>query len=218
MATLSELVNIVARLEALDPRSVALLARYLREAGLITKRGRGLSAASMSVVDAANLLIAVNATKNVADAAKTVQTYRRLRPEQHEPPIDEWSRDFTLGEAVEQLLMATGSGELPRPFLGGNRDGDIELVEMFAGEKVAVELRFRTNTPAAFLRVARPFDLVTSPELTTRLPAKVWLHFSSRKGRDPPGTLQHPSGDRVEEITIGFTTLSAVGKLIRSQA
>ena len=217
MATLSELVDTIATTEGLDPASVALIGRYLREFGLITKRGRGLSAASMSVADAANLLIAVNATRNAAEAAKTAQTYRRLRPEEHEIPISELRRDFTLGEAVEQLLTAAGSGALPQPFLGINRDDAIDLSEMFAAGQVHVELRFRINAPSALLRVAQAFDQAPT-ELALTIPALVLLHFSWRRGRDPPGTRQHQNGDRVEEITIGFRTLRAVGKLIRSQA
>lgn len=220
MATLSELVEVTAKVEAIDPATVALIGRYLREAGLIVKRGRGPSAAHMGWTDAANMLIAINAAKNAADAARTVQAYRRLRAEQDEPPISEISRDFTFGEAIEQLLMTAGSGELPNPFLGVPDEIPVwhELSDDFSTGAVHVELRFRTNAPSALLRVAIALPLARSfgPEVTP--PPLILVRFSPQKVRGPPKARRHQSGDRLEETTIGFRTLSAVGKLIRSQA
>ena len=76
MATLTELVETIAEAEGLDPTSVGLIARYIREAGLITTGGRGPSAARMDFSDAAHLLIGVNATKAAQDAAKIVSISR----------------------------------------------------------------------------------------------------------------------------------------------
>jgi hypothetical protein len=62
------LVKTVARLEGIDPATVALVARTVREAGLIATGGRGASAAKMDVKDATNLLIGVNASDMARDA------------------------------------------------------------------------------------------------------------------------------------------------------
>src|SRR4051794_11597802 len=100
MATLSELVEILARVEGIEPATVGLVARNLREAGLITTRGRGLSAANMSFRDAANLLIAVNATVSAREAPETLRNYRRLEIGWDGQEIAQ------LGDAIEQIIQA----------------------------------------------------------------------------------------------------------------
>jgi hypothetical protein len=220
MATLSELVEVTAEVEGIDQATVALIGRHLREAGQISKHGRGPSAAHMGWVDGANLLIGINATRNAAQAARAVQTYRRLRPDEVEFPNPEVSHDFTLGQAIEQLLMAAGSGELLNPFLGTSDESPVwhDLSDVFATDKVHVELRFRTNAPSALLRLgfALPVGQAFGSEPTP--PTMLQLHFSPQKVRGPPKAGQQQSGDRLEETTIGFRTLREVGKLIRYPA
>jgi hypothetical protein len=216
MATLTELGEVISEVEGIDPARVAWIGRSLREAGLISKQGRGPSAAHMGWTDAANIVIGVNAARNPADATKAVQTYRRLRPQEYEIPVSEMRRDFTLGEAIEQLLMAAGSGELPRSFLGGS-ENDITISKWLAAGQLNVELRFRTDAPSTLLRLALRVD-DADPELTATIPARLLLHFSPRKARDPPNARQDRSRDRREETTIGFRTLREVGRLIRSRA
>jgi hypothetical protein len=222
MATLSEVVEVIAEVEGIDAATVAWVGRSLREAGLVTKRGRGPSAAQMGWSDATNMLIAVNATRNAAEAARAALRYRRFRPYEDQFPEfwqDRMNRDFTLGEAIEQLLVAAATSEPPTPFLGTT--DYYELLEAFETGQVHVELRFRTNSPSVLLRVTpelRPapgFD-EAMPELRAAMSALMLVHFSPRKVRDPPSAEKRQSGDRLEETTIGFRTLSAVGKLIRS--
>jgi hypothetical protein len=174
--------------------------------------------------DAANMLIAVNATRNTADAARAASAFRRFRPDENQFPEfwqDRMNRDFTLGEAIEQLLVAAGTSKPPTPFLGTT--DYYELSEAFETGEVDVELRFRTNAPSVFLRIAQELSLApgfgeATPELRATIPTLVSVHFSPRKARDPPHTRNDESGDRVEETTIGFRTLREVGRLIRSQA
>src|ERR1700704_3688635 len=94
MTTLSELVNTIAKVEGIDPATVTLIARSVREAGFITTGGRGPSAARMTYRDAANLIIAVNASPTAREAPHTVQVYRAL---------ESWSRSFTYaGQKAER--------------------------------------------------------------------------------------------------------------------
>jgi hypothetical protein len=218
MATLSELAQVIAAVERIDPATVALIGRHLREAGLVTKHGRGPSAAHMGLADGANLLIGVNATRNAAHAARAVQAYRRFRPDQLQR--SEMIRDFTLGEAIEQLLVAAGTSEPPTPFLGTT--DYYELSEAFETGEVDVELRFRTDAPSVLLRITPELSLApgfdeAKRELRATIPALVSVHFSPRKARDPPNA-RDQGGDRREETTIGFRTLREVGRLIRSRA
>jgi hypothetical protein len=218
MATLTELGKVISEVEGIDPARVAWIGRSLREAGLISKHGRGPSAAHMGWTDAANVLIGVNAARKAANAAKATSAYRRFRPEELQfPNITLRSRDFTLGQAIEQLLVAAGTGELPKSFLGVPGDDDDLMSEMFAARQVHVELRFRTNAPSALLRVAQTFEWATL-ESTAASPALVLMHFSPRKLRDPPDARPDGSGDCLEETTIGFRTLREVGELIRTHA
>lgn len=59
MATSGQLIVAVAEALGITPASVAVFDRALSEAGIRTKGGRGRSAAQMTSLDAANLLIAV---------------------------------------------------------------------------------------------------------------------------------------------------------------
>jgi hypothetical protein len=165
--------------------------------------------------DATNMLIATNATRNAAEAVRAVSAYRRFRPAQYEVPISEMSRDFTLGEAIEQLLVAAGTNQPPTPFLGTT--DYYELSEAFETGQVHIELRFRTSEPSALLRIAEPIG-EAMPELTAQAPTLLVVHFSPLKVRDPPKARPDRSVDRLEETTIGFRTLREVGRLIRSHS
>src|SRR5258706_13319943 len=57
MATLSELVDAVAEAEGMDSASVALIARYAREAGVLWKKGTGPCAARMRVAGPGDHLV-----------------------------------------------------------------------------------------------------------------------------------------------------------------
>ena len=109
---MSELVEIVAMVEGMDPSRVALIARNVREAGLITTGGRGPSAGKMTNTDAANLLIAVNTAETVSEAAGAVRRYRRLEAFGHES-----HRRFKFGDCLEQLIHSASIKALPERYL-----------------------------------------------------------------------------------------------------
>jgi hypothetical protein len=78
MATLSDLVTALAGVTGLPEPTVFAYGRFARQAGLISQKGRGRSAASMSVTDATNLLIAVGATDVTREAGTAIKTFRSL--------------------------------------------------------------------------------------------------------------------------------------------
>ena len=78
MATLSDLVTALAGVTGLPEARVFAYGRFARQAGLISQKGRGRSAASMSVTDATNLLIAVCATDVTREAGAAIKTFRQL--------------------------------------------------------------------------------------------------------------------------------------------
>jgi hypothetical protein len=79
MATLNQLIEAVAGVTGLPKANVFAYGRFARQAGLIGQAGRGRSAASMTVTDAANLLIAIGGTAVTREAGVTVETFRKLK-------------------------------------------------------------------------------------------------------------------------------------------
>jgi hypothetical protein len=222
MATLTELVDTIAEVEGLDPSSVALIARYIREAGLITTGGRGPSAARMSFRDAAHLVIGVSAARATQDAAKIVSVYRKLEAyrfiSQDQPNED--LKFGTLGEAIKQLLAALAAGELPKIFLN---DGVQDVMQLaFSRGEFHIALRFRRPDPAAFLLITPlPKSALESEEATEvllDLYRGSGLSFSFHQPRQR-GTRKKPKSkaDRMEETTITHRTLGAVAKLLSSR-
>jgi hypothetical protein len=217
MANLSELVEKVAEVEGIEVAAVTLIARHVREAGLIAMHGRGLSAAQMTRTDAANLLIAVNATGSAVHAPQAVRAYRRLQAVDFHgaagprPPVVVG----TLAEAIEQLLAGTARDELPDPFMGQGVAPDFQ--DAFGQGEVDIALRFAKPMPRATLAMTRVVEPDQTPETKRQwlavLRPDISLVFESPPSRAPPKHTT-PPGDRVEETTIGYRTLRAVGKLI----
>jgi hypothetical protein len=219
MATLSDLVAVTAKVEGLDPASVALYARQIREAGLIKTSGRGTSAAVMGLPDAANLLIGVNTAKSAPQAPAAVRLFRDLhafefRSEADPRPESDWG---ALGDAIEQLIMAAGTGNIPEPFFG-TIIPDIE--EAFSSGDVYIGLTFNTTKVSATIKIwSLPGKDAVDPDAPDRWVAQVSpdisLLFSSPRPRGPPRARKRERAtDRTEEVTIGYRTFRAVGKLI----
>jgi len=78
MATLSDLVTALAGVTGMPEATVFAYGRFARQAGLISQKRRGRSAASMSATDAANLLIAVGATDVAREAGTAIKSFRTL--------------------------------------------------------------------------------------------------------------------------------------------
>ncbi|MGO9682302.1 MAG: hypothetical protein ACLPTZ_06855 [Beijerinckiaceae bacterium] len=231
MATLSELVDTVAAVEGLDSATVSLIARNVREAGLIATGGRGPSAARMGLTDAANLLIAVNATKHATEAVRGVTLYGRM--ELHESGLKSGMTKYPrpleptimFREAIEQLIHAAAIDNLPSPFLGTMVPEYLQ--ERFSKGNIHIALTFNTSFLAARLRIAAPtsessithhanesvgallsFDFL--PSIRRRSP-RARERFGDRVTYS---TFRDVVGDRIEKTTIGYRTIHAVGKLI----
>jgi len=203
-----------------------------------------LSAATMGVKDAANLLIGVNATTTGKDAARTVVAYRALVSYEFRAKGDPRpaKRYGTLGQAIEQLVDATRAGELPEVFL--NREVPDDLQDAFPD--VHIDMTFSRPILSASLRIALIRELDELPlesseerlETETLQGPREWIEdehvavaeiaqvaeigiskglffaFYPPKLLGPPRKKKTIVGDRLEEITIGYRTLSAVGKLL----
>lgn len=222
MATLSELVETLAAVEGLDPARVSLIARYIREADLITTHGRGPSAAKMNLTDAANLVIGATVTRIATEAATVVSTYRALESYELRTKTDPRPpKQFgTLGAAVEQLIHAAGVGELPELFL--DNEVPYQLRESFSKGDVYITLGFRTSNLSAFLKIAPVLvSDVIAPDMAEEWSAlvpgsNISLWFYPPRSHRSPRETKNKVGDRTEEIRIGYPTLRAVGTLIQA--
>jgi hypothetical protein len=217
MASLSELVEIIAQVEGMDPATVGLIARNVREAELISKKGRGRSAAKMTLTDAANLLIAVNATVTVRESAQTLRIYRRLETGttgflDNNRAVHE---RVQLGRALEHLIEAASSGIFERFFL---TTVPALIATDFRKEQVDIEFLFYKPRPYVRLEIyARSGYVLSSPpsyealeewERATKLAFYFELPDQIKRLR------RQYKGDRIDTASIGFRTIRAVAKLL----
>lgn len=120
MARLSDLVFTLSRVLGTPEPRLRLFARHTREGGFITTKGRGTSAAEMTTTDAANLVLAVMGTDTAKEVATTVETFRRLVPNQLPKNwsklgiglVQDLPEDHTFGDAMEALIDAAIDGSL----------------------------------------------------------------------------------------------------------
>jgi hypothetical protein len=195
MATLESLVATIANVEGIGAERVRAIARALREADLITTRGRGTSAAEMTDGDAANLLIAVNVADTARAAPETVELFRRLRASSKT-----WSSHFgpelgSLLSAVRTGTMADSVSSLVR--LASERSRFVS--SRYDAEDYEIEIRFQKPIPGATIYVAAPRG---EPPDTIRF---------SRRAQDSSAN----AGDRIVHIAITERTIFAVGELLR---
>jgi hypothetical protein len=213
MATISELAATIARVEGLDPSTVALIARYLREAGFIQKKGRGPSAARMVVSDAANLLIAVNASTTAVEANEVVPVYRELAAF---GSVNKGRRSQligTFGEALELLIEAAITGKLPDPYLSASVHRAV--LDAFDQGKTEISIEFERPDPKAriTIQLAVP-KYAPSPgySISPRPEFVFGLDFVSMSGR--VGQRQK-AGDREDQTKIGHTTIFSIAKVLQ---
>jgi len=215
MATLSALVEIIARVEGLDPSTVAQIAREIRQAGFIKTGGRGTSAAQMDFEDATNLLIAVNTTRTIREAPQMVSAFRALVGRENEG-ID-WSGKRklrrplrgTLGQALEDLFKAVAV----RPL--GTTNSGLQFHFQEALPRGAVALIFHKPIPRAELDVGGlnithiegggiAFPLPTTPDVS--------LVFES--GKAEKRRLKGTGVDRTETTSVSLVTIRAIADLL----
>lgn len=139
MAKLSALIPAVANSLGLPEKTVAIYARHLREARLISTGGRGPGGAEMTPQDCANLLVAILGGNLAKDAALTVQHYASL-PAGGDEQRDRWELEsfkipelitlqerHSFGAALEALIASAKDGHLQQamaeacPTMGGYR-------------------------------------------------------------------------------------------------
>lgn len=215
MATFNDLVRVIAEVEGMDPMTVRGIGIKVREAGMISKSGRGLSAARMTVEDAAALLIGVNGTAMAKDAAEAVRAISGLRlsfdrawsldadnvssPDFHERAQtldgeDPFERTLRFGTPFFETFSALISTFIPR---------DDERFSVGLGDKV--EVTFRRPVWSASIAIS-------SKTHDEEIPFEAWadVGFEGLEIRH----LADDGTDRRDSTTIGERTLMAVGRIL----
>jgi hypothetical protein len=118
MATPRQLVEATAEILGVSLATAIVHDRNLASAAvpLRTVAGRGRAAATVTAVDAANLLIAIVATESVKDSVKTVLAYRDLRGTNAVASsvtrYDVLPAGHTFGEALAAFVDAAANKEI----------------------------------------------------------------------------------------------------------
>jgi hypothetical protein len=225
MATINELAQAVAEAEGMDLPTVALIARYLREAGLIQKKGRGASAAQMNVADAANLLIAVNASGAAQDSALVVPIYRELvitrsgekftwvdsPPAFGSPPASS-KISGTFGDAFELLVQSAVEGKLPNAIL--SQEVPSALQDAFQKGAATISIYFTRPEPRVHVSITGERSLEDKRRNIFR-PPQINFSFQAWRGRLKRAAHKLKIGDRVDETKIGTRTITSVAKILR---
>jgi len=196
MATLSQLVAVIADLEGFDVERVTAIARAIREHGLIRTSGRGTSAAQMSERDAANLLIAANTADTARGAPDAVARYRALKARK---------RTSEFGSELEELLSAAKREVLAdyvtkMVALTGTR-GHVLGRRRFPNETYRFDIAFEKPVPSVLVGIS-----------TSNTSHRDYISFG-----DPP---RQPSAeasvDRRERTSITERTILAVADVLRT--
>ncbi|GAK34603.1 hypothetical protein AQ1_02502 [alpha proteobacterium Q-1] len=83
MVLISSVVKELSEMSKIEETSVATYARALREAGLLSQKGRGRGAAHATPLDAARLLIALMVGGKVKDSPQAVRDFGKMRCTEH---------------------------------------------------------------------------------------------------------------------------------------
>lgn len=229
MASIAELVRVVANVEGFEENFVSVYARSAREAGLISHHGRGRNAARMTPTDAAHLLIAVNASPLAKEVPEVIARYGELRLS-HSPSNklrEERQIAFlataglTFTEALSFLLDVDPAGELnlealvssdlygyipsppPRP---GRNDPVLDPGKFQHQGDIGVD--FRGTHPSAVIRIRNYQDDGKGCAIRVEL-LRSGFYFMDYES-------EHMHSDRTVTTSITTTTLRAVAELIHS--
>ena len=110
MAKLSDLIPVLSRLfDARDypEKTVAVFARHLRLARLLSTGGRGRGGADMTPADCTNMILSMLSGLEAQDAAESVQVYREVKPAYLEWQRDEDAPRIPWLDELQGAMLAT---------------------------------------------------------------------------------------------------------------
>lgn len=212
MASIGTLIRAIANIEGIDESSVKLISRYAREGGFISQASSGSGAARMTPTDAANLLIAVNATALAKDSVDAIRTYRPLvwesrkyiqdaqvEADREDPFRSIFRSRVTFSDAFEKLILM--AVPVFRPIS--------ELEEVLNRENLQIEIEFVRPVPSVSVTIFHHDPTDDPEEVDEYFDAEKGVFLSAR-------TLLKPDEDRTDRVRITERTILEVGKALAS--
>ncbi|MHC2104128.1 hypothetical protein [Methylobacterium sp. CM6246] len=200
MALFRDLIRTIAEAEGISEMTVTGVGQYLRDAGLISKHGRGRAAAQMTIEDAVHLLIGVNASPLAKEAPNVVRSFSELCDVEEVYPIFDDGDNLSLALHKPKNAISCLRSILE---LYAGSDEDRGLI---AGHNLTVT--FRQPRPGLYLWLGWQSNNDEEPDEPTCI-----LQFNSQKRIEEQDKV---FGDRTDATTITEVTLSAVGKTVRN--
>jgi hypothetical protein len=225
MATPGQLVKCVAEALSIPVPTVVQYDRLLAENGLRSKGGRGTSAAKVTAVDAANLLIAIMGSPivgaSIKPAIEVCKTYGRLPVKVGVEKASEYPKIFrslglttlsklptshTLRDGVAALIEGASVGEsLIIDYEDGGEPGSSPETDWFVG------LRIDGPTPWADIIADASLGDGTT-EGTTRYQVGRFVYHNIK--RTPGGTFKARREDIHQSRRITYKTIRRIGALL----
>lgn len=142
MALLSTMVERIAEVEGVEIAYASGIARYLREAGLITQAGRGRGAAHMTSLDAARFLIGLNASATAKEAPETVKAFERIinRWDHRTEITDVCVKGETFISAITALLGLCANPSLRDKLEAADLEIEVQFVRPVAHAYIFISL------------------------------------------------------------------------------
>ncbi|MEZ5782372.1 MAG: hypothetical protein R3D70_12240 [Rhizobiaceae bacterium] len=221
MATIGDLVRMIAQAEGIDEVSVDVYARRAREAGFISQGGRGRSAPKMTVRDAANLLIAVNASPTGREVHRIVPYFRELELAGSNYTTAFFDEAEHYSGVVIHATTASSFGEALEILIEGAAEGTSLQDDLFGGKTPVTDSKLRRD----FETVEQKMGAVNKPVLNVSFNQKargVRIAFLNEEVSHDPviaeaqwtGPAPASDGDQEVTITISDKTIVAVANLI----
>lgn len=221
MATPGQLVKCIADALDIPEPSVVQYDRLLAESGLRSKGGRGTSAAKVTAIDAANLLIAIMGSPvigaSIKPAIKTCKTYGRL-PLRLGGNVENWKTfkaiglaslsklpaSHTLQDGIAALIQAASAGE---SLIIDFEDGE----EPASGPETDRHVCVRLDSPTPWAEIianASPLE-----EMSYKAGRFVYHNIK----RNSAGAFDRRAEDFHQTRTITFKTIRRIGALLARQ-
>ncbi len=226
MARLSDLTSAVAIASRVPDTAARVIARSLRETGLVAKGGRGLSAARMGPTDAASILLAFASPADVTKSGQVVAILGDLALENFVPIQGSSDHHFlsledevdrtglfagqTLGVALAQLIERYSlEGRLPQRM----REAPRAPASLYADPGP----RERDPTPCALtLTVTKnEYGWRANLQVAERGGDDLTLSFSADGGTWPPKRRREANPGRSHTITLPPAIAHAAVECIR---
>ncbi|MDP4021043.1 hypothetical protein Q8W71_00270 [Methylobacterium sp. NEAU 140] len=134
-----QLIEAVADALGVDVATVVTHDRNLVAAGMRSKGGRGKSAAKMTAIDAANLLIAVASSEQVRGSVETVKNFGNLVAigPRSGVPLPKLSAHHTFSDALAGIIEAFRDGDFRR---AGEIYWDVEMHRPILEAKISGQI------------------------------------------------------------------------------